>query len=409
MNMPHQTYLTTSYSDQIATRDARRMRDLVDSDWYQEHWGDHVKLVRRGETSFANARGGWREAAAFKSLTGGRASRVAVDDPHSTEGAESEADRNTALRIFRESLPSRVIDPVTSAIIIIMQRLNEMDLSGAAKKLNLGYIHLCLPMEFEMANQCETPIGFADPRTFEGELLFPERFPREVIERDRKALTSYAWAGQMQQRPGPREGGMFKRFWFRRVAAPPVGVRWCRHWDLAATDEKFSQINSAQTAGVLMGKGHDGTIYIRDCIAERIENVEPLIKNTASADRQNYFPYEISLPQDPGQAGKAQKRALAQQLQEYNVHFALETGDKATRAEPFAAQCEAGNVYIVTPPNQPDPPWVESYIDQCCAFPGGALKDKVDASSGAYARLLKPARQDQGGHAAPSNLSIYQR
>jgi hypothetical protein len=232
-------YLSTSYSESYVSRDSRRMRDLVASEWYQARWGDHVQLVRTGETSFENAATGSREGKPFRSLTGGRGDRVLIDDPHSTETAESEAERQTTIRIFRESVPTRLINPATSAIVVIMQRLHAEDVSGVAINLGLGYEHLMLPMEFEPERRCHTSIGFKDPRTYDGELLFPERFPREVVDRDKAAMGSYAVAGQFQQRPTMREGGLFKRAWFRTVKAtrpasggcatgisPPPPTRW---------------------------------------------------------------------------------------------------------------------------------------------------------------------------------------
>jgi predicted phage terminase large subunit-like protein len=411
MGMPHLSYFGTAYKVELAIRDSRKMRDLIESDWYQEHWGDKFRLTRRGEGDFANDKGGWRLAVAFDGLTGGRADRVLVDDPHSTEKAESEAERKTAIRIFRESLHSRVNND-KSAIVIIMQRLHENDVSGTAIRLGLDYIHLMLPMEYEPNRQCRTPIGFEDPRTMEGELLFPERFDQAFLKRERKVMTAYAQAGQWQQRPTPREGGMFKRAWFRRVPAAPAGVRWCRHFDLAATDEKYAQTGTAQTAGFLLGKDEaSGMLYIAHVETVRLENVHPFIKNTCDADRARYPRYEVSLPQDPGQAGKVQKRSMAALLAGFDVRFEIESGEKPTRAEPFAAQCEVGNVAIVDPPRlegTPEPPWIEEMLNQLTNFPGGVLKDIVDAASGAYANLLKPPR-----YVPPvsniEGLNIYQR
>ncbi len=179
-------YLTTSYSESYVKRDSRRMRDLVQSDWYRSLWPE-VSLVRSGEASFANSATGFREGVPFQSLTGGRGHRVLIDDPHSTETAESPAERQRTTRIFRESVPSRLVDPKTSAIVVIMQRLHEEDVSGQCIKLGLGYEHLMLPMEFEPERRCRTSIGFEDPRTYENELLFPERFPREVVDRDKRS------------------------------------------------------------------------------------------------------------------------------------------------------------------------------------------------------------------------------
>ena len=194
-------YFTTSYIIDLAERDSRKMRDLVASEWFQERWGATCTLTRTGEIDFENNSMGWRKAMAFTSLTGGRGDRVIIDDPHSVKTAESIVQREHVIRTFRESVPSRVMDPQTSAIVIVMQRLAEEDVSGVAIKLGLGYVHLMLPMEFERDRACETRIGFKDPRTYDGEPLFPERWPREVIERDKRTLGAFAWAGQYQQRP----------------------------------------------------------------------------------------------------------------------------------------------------------------------------------------------------------------
>ncbi len=114
-------YLTTSYKEDFVKRDARRMRDLVSSAWYRALW-PHIVLSRSGEISFANTATGSREGMPFASLTAGRGDRVIIDDPHSTETAESEIERERTLRIFRESVTTRLNDPARSAIVVIMQR-----------------------------------------------------------------------------------------------------------------------------------------------------------------------------------------------------------------------------------------------------------------------------------------------
>ncbi len=88
-----------------------------------------------------------------------------------SEQANSETERETAVRVFREVLPSRMVNPKTSAIIIIMQRLHESDVAGHILANDYGYEHLCLPMEFEPDRKCRTSIGWEDPRTKDGELL----------------------------------------------------------------------------------------------------------------------------------------------------------------------------------------------------------------------------------------------
>lgn len=371
-------YLATAFNEGPVKRDTRKCRDLMLSEWYRSLWPE-VVLTRTGETSFANSRTGTREGIAFGSLTSQRGDRLIIDDPHSTETAESDVERARTVRQFQEGALNRLNDQAKSAIVVIMQRLHEQDVSGAILKAGMGFEHLCLPMEFEPERRCRTSIGFEDPRSYDGELLDPVRFPREVVERDFKPY-AYAWAGQYQQRPVPREGGLFKRQWFegKVITAAPPGTTWVRHWDLAAT----KRVTSARTAGVKMGRTPDGRFVVGHVVKGREEGAEVrrLIKATAETDG---VATEISLPQDPGQAGKVQSQDFIAQLAGYVVRAEPETGDKITRAEPFAAQCQAGNVYLV------EGEWIADYLDELCLFPGGALKDQVDASSGAFGRLVR--------------------
>lgn len=371
-------YLATAFNDGPVKRDTRKCRDLILSEWYQSLWPE-VALTRTGETSFANDGTGTREGIAFGSLTSQRGDRLIIDDPHSTETAESPADRIRTTRMFREGAINRLNDQERSAIVVIMQRLHEDDVSGTILKLGMGYVHLCLPMEFEPERRCTTSIGFTDPRENDGDLLDPIRFPRATIDKLKRDTTAYAYAGQYQQRPVAREGGLFKREWFvdKIIRQAPPGVRWVRHWDLAATKRS----TSARTAGVKIGRAPDGSFIVGHVVKTQDEGneVRKLIKVTAEADGKEV---EISLPQDPGQAGKVQARDMVAMLAGWKVKAEPETGDKATRAEPFSAQCEAGNVYLVAGE------WNESYLDELCLFPGGSFKDQVDASSGAFGRLV---------------------
>lgn len=379
-------YLATAFNDGPVKRDTRKCRDLILSDWYRSLWPE-VVLTRTGETSFANSATGTREGVAFGSLTSQRGDRLIIDDPHSTETAESPAEREATTRKFREGAMNRLNDQERSAIVVVMQRLHEEDVSGIIKKLGMEYVHLMLPMEFEPERRCSTIIGFTDPRKHDGELLDPARFPRETVEKLKRDMGSYAYAGQYQQRPTPREGGMFKRAWFadQIKLAAPAGTRWVRHWDLAATSAKRKVAGQAATAGVKLGRAPDGTFWVGHVVRvlEEGADVRRTIKTTAETDGRMTH---ISLPQDPGQAGKVQAKDMVAMLAGWVVHAEPESGDKVTRAEPFAAQCEAGNVFLVKGD------WNDAYLDELCLFPGGAVKDQVDASSGAFGRLVTEDR-----------------
>ncbi len=307
-NLAHRRFLSTSYSADYVKRDTRKTRDLILSDWYQTLW-PHVKLTRVAETSFENSSKGTREGVAFEGLTGGRGDVLTIDDPLSVPQSKSDADREQAKFIMRESVPTRLNDPVASAIALIMQRVHQDDPSGVWEQIGVQHIALVLPMRYEQGRHCTTPI-FTDPRRQEGELLFPERFPLATVDALEREMTAYAVSGQHQQTPVPREGGMFKRAWFKPRPAMPLGYRWVRHWDLADTEATYTA-DPPYTAGVLLGKHPTLSQY---CIAdvqrcrEQAPLVRRLVKATALADQiriaQLGGSYEVQVPQDPGSAGK---------------------------------------------------------------------------------------------------------
>jgi predicted phage terminase large subunit-like protein len=212
----HLRFLCASHSQSLAVRDSTKMRRLVQSEWYQAFWGDRVILTgdQNSKLKFETQTFGFREAVAAGSITGSRGDYVLIDDPHSVEGASSDAMRNTTKEWFLEAVPTRLNNPKKSAIVVIMQRLHEEDVSGIILEKNLGYDHLMLPMQFDSDRKCRTSIGFEDPRQEDGELLFPKRFPLDVVERDKLVMGPYASSGQFQQSPVPRGGGIIKRdYW----------------------------------------------------------------------------------------------------------------------------------------------------------------------------------------------------
>lgn len=377
--MPEKRFLATAHKQDLAIRDNTKCRRLIQSDWYQTRWPVPLVHDQNQKTKFENLATGFREAMAFNSMTGARGDRVILDDPLSADDANSEAALLASELSFLEALPTRINND-RSAIVVIMQRLHERDTSGLILSKGLPYTHLCLPMRFEAGRRCETGIGFRDPRTKEGELLFPERFPEQQVAELEKTLGSYATAGQLQQRPVPRGGGLFKKSWFGTVKALPVGCRFVRGWDLAATEDA----EAAATAGCLMALAPDGRFIVADMVRvqEGPMGVERTLRATAEQDRAAHGSVRGSIPQDPGQAGKAQaQHMLRHVLVGHDYHASTESGDKETRALPLAAQAEAGNVFLL------EGSWNDAFLDEMAGFPMGKWKDQVDAASRAFTEL----------------------
>ena len=387
MGLRSHRFLTTSFSEVATKRDTRKTRDLIRSAWFQTLWP--MKLVREGETSFANSATGTREGVPFGSVTNQRADRFILDDPHSTKTVESEAERNNTTRQFREGALNRLNDQAKSAIVVIMQRLHAADISGVILSLKMGYSHLCLPMEFEADRRCETVIGFRDPRSYDGELADPMRFPAEEVAKLKAEMGYYAFAGQYQQRPTPREGGLFKRVWFTVVDARPVGGKRVRSWDLAAT-RKTGSNNPDWTVGTLICCDLDGRFIVEDVVRFRGTpfEVEKAILATASADGPLVI---VRLSTDAGQAGVAQVDYLTLRLAGHIVTSERETGSKEIRAMPFASQCEAGNVRVLRGA------WNDAWFGEVELFPAGQHDDQVDSAANGFNWLTSGQRPDNSG------------
>lgn len=181
----------------------------------------------------------------------------------------------------------------------------------------------------------------------------------------------------------PAAGLYFRREWCQVVDAIPAGAKFCRGWDLGATPKTESN-DPDWTAGTKIGKLPDGRYIVADHRRDRTSpaGVERMIKNTADADGVEV---EVSLPQDPGQAGKSQVARLVTLLAGYRVRSTPETGDKITRFGGFSAQAEAGNVLVLRGA------WNETWFTELEGFPEGAHDDDADATSRAFNALLKPA------------------
>lgn len=424
-NFPHYRYISFSHERNLAIRDNVRCRDLIQSEWYQGLWGDkfEFKSDQNAKTYYENSRTGWRQAAAAQGLTGKRGDRILCDDPHSVKGADSDVQREDVLEIFSETVPTRLNKQGESAIVVIMQRVHERDVSGLILASELGYEHLMLPMRFEADRRCystvkpsfikypvKIPVLFdrqlkvwipldqvetvpedakiedrynVDVREHDGELLDPIRFSETAVCELEAALSSwggsYAISGQLQQRPAPRGGGMFKKTDFQIIDSV-AGLKGMiiRGWDLAASDKR----KSPWSVGVKMMLTTDKRLVILDVNRFRKTPgaLEDEIKATVERDGHGI---KQDFPQDPGQAGKVQKSAYLKLLNGYSVFFSPETGSKEQRAEPLAAQAEGGNVYMLRGE------WNDTFINEAALFPNGEFKDQIDAASRAHAALLR--------------------
>lgn len=374
-------FLSTSYAQHLSVRDNVKCRRLIESAWYQRGWGDRFRLTgdQNTKTRFELDKGGYRIASSVDgTATGDGADIITIDDPISAGDALSATVRASTNEWFDGTMTTRLNDPRTGAFVIVQQRLNENDLVGhlLSKEDAADWTVLCLPARYERDHP---HVYVRDERKNDGDLLWPERMPESEVAKLETALGSLGAAGQLQQRPAPRDGGMFQRHWFDVVPAAPAGLDECRAWDFAATIARPGS-DPDWTVGLKMGKTADGFYYVLDCVRFR-DTAAAVELALLSAAQQDGELCRISIPQDPGQAGKGQASSLTRLLSGFNVKVIRPTGSKATRAQAFAAQCEAGNVKLVRGA------WNAAFLDEISVFPAGRHDDSVDAAADAFNEL----------------------
>jgi hypothetical protein len=256
---PQEKYLSASYSGILSTRDNLKARRLITSQWYQARWGDVVELTgdQNQKTRFENTSTGYRIASSVGgTATGEGGSRLILDDPHSAQDAQSDKMRESALEWFDMVWSTRLNDPKRDAMVTIMQRLHEQDVSG--RILELGdWEHLCLPAEYDGVRR-KTKLGAYDKRTTEGELLWPERFGAKELDKLKAVLGDYGVAGQLQQAPAPAGGGILKpdrfRLWPNHKALPPMEYI-LQSYDTAFTADTHNDPTACSVWGLFFWEG----------------------------------------------------------------------------------------------------------------------------------------------------------
>jgi predicted phage terminase large subunit-like protein len=208
-------------------------------------------------------------------------------------------------------------------------------------------------------------------------------------ELDKLAATNdYFFSALYQQRPRPKSGAMFKREWMSMVGAAPRQALRVRYWDKAGAE---SGMKGDWTCGCLMARDATGAFYVEDMVRGQwsAHPRNEVILQTAQLDKQRYGDsVHIVIEQPPGLA-KESTDTVVRMLAGYSVYADKVMKDKVSRAEPFAAQCEARNVRVVAGN------WNIAYYQELESFPLGKHDDQVDASSGAFNRLVMRASVPQ--------------
>lgn len=392
---PEWRALFASYASELAIRDSVKCRTLLESEWFQDgfvqgEW--RLAGDQNVKSYYVNDRTGFRIALSVGGKTTGfRGDAIVIDDPLNAMDAYSKASRDACLLWWDQAMSNRLSDMRKGAVVVIMQRLHEEDLSGHLLKRG-GWEHLCLPSEFEPARRNTTAIGWTDPRQEPAEPLFPDMFPPEVLADAKTTLGSAGFAGQHQQSPMPADGGMFKRSWWR-------------YWRRAHEDE----IPELADRTVVLPAKFDRVILSWDCAFKKTSESDKVAGGVWATVGANRFLIDLAwdrmsfsetcsrlkaqaaaypLAREKLVEDKANGPAVIDTLKDEvsGVIAVNPEGGKEARAAATSPQVEAGNVFLPLHAK-----WRDAYVEEHASFPKGAHDDAVDQQSQALLRLATRA------------------
>lgn len=411
-NDPTLQFLTGSYEHTLATRDALRMRDLVTSQWYRERYGTHTTLRRdqNEKDLYINDAGGKRMAVSVGGkLTGFGAHIHLVDDPHNLQDIGSDVKREAACRWYTGPLRTRFNSYLTGRRVIIAQRSHAVDLVGYVMERSPGkYTHLCLQNEFVSAKRCSTVhpktkrVLFSDPRTKEGELLFPQRLNREATEALKSEMGKSDYSAQYQQDPTVDGGLILKREYWRPWVEPawrsnagadkelPECFEIIQLYDTAIEEDESADYTARITVGLFRhadeamrkirlpdGRWVERPVKagVRNCAillgAWRDRLGFPELRQEAKRSYDKVKPDWVLIEK------KASGSPLIKELRRAGVPVKAVKidgdGDKVARAHVAALALEKGCMFYL-----PGKPWSKMVLDECADFPAGAHDDLVD-------------------------------
>jgi len=383
---PSKKFLYASYAASLSIRDSTKCRRLIDSQWYKAHFGDKFKLTddQNQKQRFENDLTGFRIATSVGgALTGDGGDIICIDDPHNSVEADSSAVREGVLDWWDQAMQTRLNDPQTGAFVIIMQRLHEQDLTGhiLANELGNEWDHLCLPARYEIGHPTpnRSTLGFTDPRTEEGELLWPDRMDEKTLTTLERSLGTYAAAGQLQQRPSPKGGGILKASWWvpwEKEDMPEVSYV-IQSWDTAFETKESSSYSARTTWGVFKKNGCDCLIVL-EAWWDKVNY--PELRKLAQEAYDDWQPDAVLIEK------KASGASLLADLRMAGVPVLAYSPDrdKEARAHAASALLEDGRIYY--PSNRK---WAKDLISIAAAFPTHPNDDVVDTMTQAWLRLRK--------------------
>jgi len=377
---PTKKIICVSYSEELAAKFSNDCRAVMRSSWYQQVFpGTRIDRAKDTEAEVRTTERGYRLANSVGgTLTGRGGDIIIIDDPIKPQDAQSKAVRDRTVQWYENTLLSRLDDKVRGAILLVMQRLHQDDLSAHLLERG-GFEHICLPAIAERKETVQLGNGRVHTR-HPGDVLDPIREPLAALESQRNAMTPLIFSAQFQQNPIPLEGNLIKREWihfFKGSIRPKEGDYFVISWDTAM---KASELSDYSVGTVWHVQDRGQRINLIDLVRSRFEYPELVAAAQALWRKWKAIGAPMNLVIEDKGSGTSLIQSLKKEHIFAHQHHEKLEGDKVMRLASQAAQFHAGVVHF-----REDAPWLGELMIELLGFPGVRHDDQVDSISQALA------------------------
>lgn len=370
INYPELRFISSSHSLRIAIRDAKKTRDIINSIWYQDLFGDKFSWTsdQNVKSEYENDKKGKRFVTSTESNLTGEGGDILIWDDANDPKDISDVKLDKTNIWYDDTFYSRLNDSHVGLRIGIQQRIHGKDLTAhIIKKHPEDIFHIVLPAEL---NEEVRPIELKDK--YNNGLFWEWKFSKIELDRYKKVLSATGYSGQLMQRPAPKEGNKIKRDWFKIIKLNEIPFSLEHEKVDIWIDGAYTENTKNDPTALMACVKYNENVYILNSVQKWLELYE-LLDYFPGFAKANYYNSRGKVFIEPKASGKPLKSMLNKQG--YNC---IEINDKVVkygkmgRVNNSEPTIQSGKIILI------EGAWNEQFVDECCMFPNGEHDDQLD-------------------------------
>jgi predicted phage terminase large subunit-like protein len=364
---PSLKIIVVTHAEHLSNAIARRIRSILQSEWYKEIFATRIKKGHAEVTDFGTSTGGGVFSGSFHGgITGRRADAIIVDDPHDI--ADTPEQIEDAIEFFDTVLLSRLNHRKQGRILVVAHRVHERDLSAALLRKK-KWQHIVLPLVATRKQTYQTASGKWTRRT--GEVLRPEAFGPDDIDELREGCFNPHFEMLYQQDHDGATLPPIRADHFRTITKPmPHPAPIVLSVDAGVTKRWNSAFSVIQAWRVGANR-----YYLIDQFREQCEY--SYLLDAIRRFRRKYRPVAVLIERAAnGHALISDLIRKYPKLGDLVIPVDCDGRSKSARLRVHAETIIAKRIYLPA-----DELWRDAFVSEFVEFPHGKFTDQVDATT----------------------------